>query len=660
LLHNIYYITVLKYGMIIPMKHGSCAHLKMRLWQAVVAGLFGIFLIVLMRFPISHLILIGLGVLTFAVMLFSGWHIYLNAAKTLLKLHTNMNTLVTLGTGAAWIYSMLIVIWPKLVPQAAGHVYFEAAVIILAFIDLGAALEIRARGKTSQAIRRLIGLQVKTAKVIRGKKEIEIPIEKIKVGDVLHVRPGEKIAIDGEIIEGQSTIDESMLTGEPMPVTKKIGDKVVGATINKTGSFLFKATHIGKDTVLAQIIKLVQEAQNTKPPIGKLADKVVAIFVPLVIIIAIITAVLWMPQASFMLVTAMSVLIIACPCALGLATPISIIVGMGKAAECGVLIRNGDALQGACKLTTIVLDKTGTITKGQPEIVGLHPAQDFSAELLLQYAASIEADSEHPLASSIISRAKEKNIKLLKAENFKAIVGQGITATIQNKNVLLGNADLLAKHNIAFVKTGRDVSATPIFLAIDNQMVGSITINDPIKKDSQGAIAKLKQLGLQVVMITGDKETVAKEIAQDVGIDNVIAEVLPHDKAAHVKMLQSQNETVGMVGDGINDAPALAQADIGFAIGAGTDVAIESADITLIPSSIASVVNAISVSKATMRNIKQNLFGAFIYNVLAIPIAAGVLYPFIGMLLNPMIAGAAMALSSLTVVSNANRLRYLR
>ena len=633
---------------------------KIRLWQAAVAGLFGILLIILMRFHIPHQVLLALGILTFGVMIFSGWHIYLNAAKSLLKLRTNMNTLVTLGTGAAWVYSMLIVIWPKLVPQAAGHVYFEAAVIILAFIDLGAALEIRARGKTSEAIRRLIGLQVKTARVMRGKKELEIPIEKIMVGDILRVRPGEKIAIDGEIIEGGSSIDESMLTGEPMPVAKRIGDKVVGATINKTGSFLFKATHIGQDTVLAQIIKLVQQAQNTKPPIGKLADKVVSIFVPLVIIIAIITAVIWMPKASFMLITAMSVLIIACPCALGLATPISIIVGMGKAAEHGVLIRNGDALQGACKVTAIVLDKTGTITKGQPEIIGLHPAQDFSEKSLLQYAASIETYSEHPLAASIIAKAKEKDIELLKAEDFKAITGQGVTAKIKDKNVLLGNADLLAKHNISFVKTGRDLSETPIFLAVDNKMIGSITISDPIKEDSKAAIAKLKQLGLKVVMITGDKETAANEIAEQVGVDNVIAEVLPQDKAAHVKMLQSQNEIVGMVGDGINDAPALAQADIGFAIGAGTDVAIESADITLIASSIESVVDAISISKATMRNIKQNLFGAFVYNVLAIPIAAGVLYPFIGMLLNPMIAGAAMALSSLTVVSNANRLRYLQ
>jgi Cu+-exporting ATPase len=531
------------------MEHHGCARcgIKMRLWQAGIAGIFGIFLIVLMHFQIPRLWLITLGILTFAVMSFAGFHIYFDAGKSLLKLRANMNTLVALGIGAAWIYSMIIVIWPKLVPQAGGYVYFEAAVIILAFINLGTALETHIRGK----------------------------------------------------------------------------------------------------------IKLLEQTQNTKTPISKLTDRVIMVFVPLVIILAIGTAIFWIPNARFMMVTAVSVLIIASPRALSLAVPMAVNIGMGKAAERGVLIKYGDVLQGVCKLTTIILDKTGTITKGKPEIIGLHPTKDFSEELLLKYAASVEMHSEHPLAASIIAKAKERNIELLKAENFKAVIGKGVSATIENKSVVLGNAKLLGQHKVAFVKTGRDLSETPIFLAVDKKVVGAITINDPIKEDSKDAISKLKQLGLKVVMLTGDKETAANEIAQQVGIEYIIAEVLPQDKAAHVKILQSQNESVGMVGDGINNASALTQANVGFAIGAG-------ADITLMSSSINSVVDAIIISRATMRNIKQNLFGAFVYNMLAIPIAAGILYPFIGMLLNPMIAGAALALSSLTVVMNANRLRYLR
>ena len=648
-----------------------------KLTKAITAGVFGILLILFMQIkfipPISvqtgQLIWFCLGFFTFIVMLITGGHIYRNAIKNLFKLHVTMDTLVAIGTGAAWVYSMIIVLWPTIVPAHSQHVFFEAAIIIIAFIDLGAALEMRARGKTSKAIERLIGLQAKTASVILDNKEIEIPIESIQIGDIIKVRPGEKIPIDGEIIEGHSTIDESMLTGEPIPILKKIHDKVIGSTINKTGSFLFKATHIGKDTVLAQIIKLVQNAQTTKPPIAKLVDRVSSIFVPSVIIISIITALGWFftgQSAGFIFITSMTVLVIACPCALGLATPISIIIGMGKAAEYGILIRNGEALQRASKLTTIVLDKTGTITKGQPEVSALFPIKGIPENTLLQYALSLENDSEHPLAEAIIQAAKAKNIEPLAIKNFQAIAGQGISATLREKTILLGNQKLMAANNIALNTIEKksdeleDLGHTVIFLAINQKLSGIISITDTIKTDSKAAIQRLKNRGLKVVMLTGDNQTAANKIAKQVGIEHVIANVMPQDKAQQIKNLQEKNEIIGMVGDGINDAPALAQADVGFAIGTGTDIAIESADITLIRSTIHSAADAISISTAVMRNIKQNLFGAFIYNSLGIPIAAGILYPFIGLLLNPMIAGAAMALSSVTVVSNANRLRFFK
>jgi len=491
----------------------------------------------------------------------------------------------------------------------------------------------------------------------------------VGLDETLRVRPGERIAVDGIVIEGHSSIDESMLTGEPVPVQKQAGDEVVTGTINKTGTFLFQAKRIGKNTVLSQIIEMVRTAQASKPAIGRLVDKVAAAFVPSVLIIAIITFLAWInfgtgdQVTTFAVVTAMTVLIIACPCALGLATPISIMAGVGKAAEFGTLIRNGDALQQAGKLNTIVLDKTGTVTEGRPSVTSVLALDDWTEEKLLQWGASIEKGSEHPLAEAIVTAANERRLILVKAEEFSAIAGHGVEALVEGKPVLLGNRKLLSDRAIdisaleasALELTHR--AQTPMFMAVDNKAAGLIGVSDAIKKDSSEAIRRMHDLGLKVVLLTGDNRVTAEAVAKQVGIDEVIAEVLPQEKADKVAALQAQGESVGMVGDGINDAPALARADVGFAVGTGTDVAIESADITLMRGSLLSVVDAIAISKATVRNIKQNLFGAFIYNSLGIPIAAGVLYPFIGMLLNPMIAGGAMAMSSLTVVTNANRLR---
>ncbi|MEM9243864.1 MAG: heavy metal translocating P-type ATPase [Pseudomonadota bacterium] len=654
------------------------AYLKKLVRQTVIAGVLGIILLLLGLSPwqpplttsTGQLIWIVLGVITAAVIYYAGGHIYKSALKAFLNHHATMDTLITVGTGAAWLYSMIISFMPALVPTNARHVYFEASLIILAFINLGALLERRARGKTSQAIKGLINLQAKTAKRINpdGSEE-QVEIEQLLVGDIIRVHPGEKIAVDGEIIEGHSTIDESMLTGESMPVNKKNGDSVFGSTINKTGSFLFKATKVGKDTALAQIITLVQNAQNTKPPIAKLADSVSAYFVPTVIIIAVLTALIWFNlgfSSGFILVAAMSVLIIACPCALGLAAPISVIVGMGKSAEHGILIRNGEALQKASQLDAIILDKTGTITKGEPEVVNIVAKDTIDQQTLLQIAASLEQHSEHPLAHAIVTKARQEKLELKKVDGFEAITGHGIKAVFAEKLVLIGNDKLMRAHHITIDKSAEEadqlasLAQTPIYLAIDGQLAGMISIADPIKAEAKQAIRQLKNMGLSLIMITGDHQKTANAVAAQVGIDQVIAEVLPKDKADQVKKLQANKKIVAMVGDGINDAPALAQADVGFAIGAGTDVAIESADVTLIGSSIQGIVNAIMISKATMRNIKQNLFGAFIYNSIGIPVAAGILYPLIGALLNPMIAGAAMAASSLTVVSNANRLRAFR
>ncbi len=611
------------------------------------------------------------GALTFSVMFFAGKHFFVGAWQSFKNHSANMDTLIALGTGTAWVYSIAVIAVPELIPDMARHVYFEATAMIIGLINLGLALEVKARGRTSEAIKRLIGLQPKTARVLRDGIESDIPIEQVQLHDIVRVRPGEKIPVDGVIQEGQTAIDESMLTGEPMPVVKNTGDEVVTGTLNKTGSILFKATRVGKDTALAQIIKMVKRAQNSKPPIGRLADIISAYFVPVVMITAVISALAWLnfgpePALAFAIVSATTVLIIACPCALGLATPMSVMVGVGKAAEAGVLIRNGAALQTASKITAMILDKTGTITEGAPMVTDIVVANASNEDSILQLAASMESSSEHPLAMAIVESATAKGLPLNRAENFNAIAGHGATATIQNQRLLLGNEKLMRDRNIdisGYIETAQQLASeakTPVYFAIDEQLAAVIAVSDPIKHDSVAAIKRLQSNGIRVVMLTGDNRLTAKAVAEKVGITEFFAEVLPEDKAQKVAELQQQGEVVGMTGDGINDAPALALANVGFAIGTGTDVAIESADITLMRGSLHGLADAIAVSKATLRNIKQNLFGAFIYNVAGVPFAAGVLYPFFGLLLSPVIAGAAMAFSSLTVVMNANRLRLFK
>lgn len=611
------------------------------------------------------------GILTFGVMYFSGKHFYVGAWKSFKNHSANMDTLIALGTGTAWVYSMVVVFAPDAVPLMARHVYFEATAMIIGLIDLGLALEIKARGKTSEAIKRLIGLQAKTATVVRDNKEVQIGIEQVLFNDIVKVKPGEKIPVDGVVLEGHTSIDESMLTGEPMPVEKAEEDEVVAGTLNKSGMIMFKATRVGKDTALAQIINMVKRAQNSKPPIGRLADVISAFFVPVVMIISVLSALAWLnfgpePAIAFAIVSATTVLIIACPCALGLATPMSVMVGVGKAAEAGVLIRNGEALQTASKITAMILDKTGTITEGAPKVTDIVLAKATDEKDVLQLAASLESGSEHPLAQAIVESALDKDIELLKIEAFNAITGFGVEANCNNKALLFGNDKLMKLKGIdltGFVEQAQSLAKeakTPMYFAVDGELAAIIAVADPIKSDSISAIKRLQANGIRVIMLTGDNKETAAAVAKKAGISEFLAEVLPEDKANKVKELQEGGEIVGMTGDGINDAPALALADVGFAIGTGTDVAIESADITLMRGSLHGLADAIAVSKATLRNIKQNLFGAFVYNVAGIPFAAGVLYPFFGILLSPVIAGAAMAFSSLTVVSNANRLRLFK
>ncbi|MBV2128887.1 heavy metal translocating P-type ATPase [Rheinheimera sp. SM2107] len=611
------------------------------------------------------------GILTFGVMYFSGKHFYVGAWKSFKNHSANMDTLIALGTGTAWVYSMVVVFAPDAVPLMARHVYFEATAMIIGLIDLGLALEIKARGKTSEAIKRLIGLQAKTATVVRDNKEVQIGIEQVLFNDIVKVKPGEKIPVDGVVLEGHTSIDESMLTGEPMPVEKAEEDEVVAGTLNKSGMIMFKATRVGKDTALAQIINMVKRAQNSKPPIGRLADVISAFFVPVVMIISVLSALAWLnfgpePAIAFAIVSATTILIIACPCALGLATPMSVMVGVGKAAEAGVLIRNGEALQTASKITAMILDKTGTITEGAPKVTDIVLAKATDEKDVLQLAASLESGSEHPLAQAIVESALDKDIELLKIEAFNAITGFGVEANCNNKALLFGNDKLMKLKGIdltGFVEQAQSLAKeakTPMYFAVDGELAAIIAVADPIKSDSISAIKRLQANGIRVIMLTGDNKETAAAVAKKAGISEFLAEVLPEDKANKVKELQEGGEIVGMTGDGINDAPALALADVGFAIGTGTDVAIESADITLMRGSLHGLADAIAVSKATLRNIKQNLFGAFVYNVAGIPFAAGVLYPFFGILLSPVIAGAAMAFSSLTVVSNANRLRLFK
>jgi Cu+-exporting ATPase len=620
--------------------------------------------------PVGQVFWLLIGLATLSVLIYSGGHFFIGAWKALRLHNANMDTLIALGTGTAWVYSIIVAAFPAAVPSLAQHAYFEAAAIIIALINFGSALEMRARGKTSEAIKRLIGLQPKTARVVRDGQEIDLPIDAIGLAETLRVRPGERIAVDGLLIEGHSTIDESMLTGEPLPVVKQQGDEVVAGTINLSGTFLYQSRRIGKDTVLAQIIEMVRQAQATKPAIGRLADKVAAVFVPTVLIIAVITFLVWFNLGqslgiSYAIVATMTVLIIACPCALGLATPISIMVGVGRAASLGILIRNGEALQQAGRLTTVVLDKTGTVTQGKPALTQLATYENASEEEVLLLAASLEAVSEHPLAQAVVAAAQTRELSLSPVEKFLATAGQGVSGEVLGQQIHVGNLRFMHANDVP-CDTGQidaqamaDAAQTLIFVARNMQLIGILAVSDPIKPDSTEAIQRLHSIGLKVVMITGDIQRTAEAVARQVGIDEVIAEVQPQDKGNKVAALQQQHRIVAMVGDGINDAPALAQADVGFAIGSGTDIAIESADITLMRGSLHGVADAIAISRATVRNIKQNLFGAFIYNSLGIPVAAGILYPVMGLLLNPMIAGAAMALSSVTVVSNANRLRFV-
>lgn len=612
-----------------------------------------------------------IALLTLAVLFYSGGHFFINALKLLRVKQTNMDTLIALGTGSAWLYSCVVIDYSGQLPSLSAHAYFEASAIILAFINLGNALETRARGKTSSAIRALIGLQPRTARVVRDGRECDIAIDQVGLGETLRARPGEKIAVDGVVLEGHSNIDESMLTGEAMPVEKLPGAVVAAGTINQQGSFLYKATRIGRDTALAQIIFSVRQAQNAKPAIARLADKISSIFVPSVVAIAAFTFIIWLifgpnPALGYAFVTAMTVLVIACPCALGLATPISVMVAVGRAAQMGILIRKGEALQSAGKITCLVLDKTGTVTAGKPSLATVTAFDGYSEDQVLQLAASLESGSEHPLAAAIIAAAAAKNLKLDKVRRFHASAGHGISGRIAEQEYLFGNTALMAEHGInsnQYSQKLAELSAqgqTAMLLSVDKYIAGIVSVSDPIKADSEQAIRQLLKQGIRVLMVTGDNEITAKAIAAQAGISEVRAQVLPQEKALVVKELQARGEIVGMVGDGINDAPALAQADVGFAIGTGTDVAIESADIVLLQGSLLKVREAIKLSKLTVANIKQNLLGAFFYNTIGIPVAAGLLYPLFGILLNPMIAGAAMAMSSVTVVSNANRLRWIK
>ena len=649
------------------------------MYKAKIAGGFGAFLMIgehlewlpMMGMAHSQFFWTVIAVLTLMIMGYCGGHFYTGAYQSFRLRQYNMDTLIALGTGSAWLYSCVMIDYYMAFPALSQHAYFEAAVVILAFINLGNALETQARGKTSGAIRQLLGLQPRTARVVRDGVEMDVPIEEVGLGETLRVRPGEKIPVDGVLVEGHSSVDESMLTGESMPVEKTVGAHVAGGTMNQTGSFLFTATRIGRDTALAQIIKSVRLAQNSKPKIARLADQIASIFVPVVVSISAATFLLWLifggeGALSYAFVSSMTVLVIACPCALGLATPISVMVAVGRAAQSGILIRKGEALQTAGKLNCIILDKTGTVTQGKPRVAKVLAFGEFDETTVLQLAASLESGSEHPLAGSILEAAKAQDLKLTRVKQFQSITGRGVSGQCKEQALLFGNKTLMLEQQIpvddyiCVLQELSQLGQTPMLLAVDGQIAGIISVSDPIKDDSAEAVRELKKLGVRLIMVTGDNDITANAIAKQAGITEVKAQVLPEYKAAVVRELQRIGYCVGMVGDGINDAPALAQADVGMAIGGGTDVAIESADIVILQGSLLKVAEAMKLSSATLVNIKQNLLGAFFYNTISIPLAAGLFYPLFGVLLNPMIAGLAMAMSSVTVVSNANRLRWMK
>lgn len=612
-------------------------------------------------------------ILATPVQFWAGLSFYKATIPALKHRTANMDTLVVIGTTVAYLYSLVVTAFPSLVMSAGLEVmpYFDVSTVVIGLILLGRYFEARAKGQTSEAIKKLIGLQAKTARVLRDGKEIDLPVEEVKIGDTLRVRPGEKIPVDGKIVDGESSIDESMITGESIPVDKAKGDEVIGSTINKTGTFLYKANKIGQDTMLAQIVKLVQEAQGSKAPIQRLADAISAYFVPIVIMLAIATFVVWYnfgpsPVLLKALLNMVAVLIIACPCAMGLATPTAIMVGTGKGAEHGILIKDAESLETAHKIDTVIFDKTGTLTKGKPEVTDVIALNDFKQADLLSFAASLEKGSEHSLAEAILDYAAKEGTTFKKVEKFKAVPGHGVEGNIGASNIFFGNRRMMTREKVNMEKAEDQVKVletegkTVMMLGLNGKLVGLIAVADPIKESAREGLEALKKMGIEVVMVTGDNLRTANAIAKQIGIDNVIAEVLPQDKEAEVRKIQQQGKTVAMIGDGINDAPALVAANIGIAMGSGTDVAIESADITLVNKDLRTIAKSVKLSKRIMSTIRMNLFWAFGYNIILIPVAMGVLYPFFQILLNPIFASAAMALSSISVVTNSLRLKGVK
>ena len=650
----------------------AIATMKRFRWQAIVALLVGVPVMVwgmigdnMMVSDDNRSLWLVIGLVTLAVMVFAGGHFYRSAWKSLKNATATMDTLVALGTGVAWLYSMSVNLWPQWFPMEARHLYYEASAMIIGLINLGHMLEARARQRSSKALEKLLDLTPPSARVVSEEGEKSVPLADVQPGMTLRLTTGDRVPVDGVISQGEAWLDEAMLTGEPIPQQKTDGDTLHAGTVVQDGSVLFTASAVGSQTTLARIIRMVRQAQSSKPEIGQLADKISAVFVPAVVVIALFSAAIWYffgpaPQIVYTLVIATTVLIIACPCALGLATPMSIISGVGRAAEYGVLVRDADALQRASQLDTIVFDKTGTLTEGKPQVVAVKTFADVDESTALRLAAALEQGSSHPLARAIIEKAADSQLPVV--NNFRTLRGLGVSGEAEGHTLLLGNQALLNEQKIATAAVENEIAAqasqgtTPVLLAIDGQVAALFAIRDPLRSDSVAALARLHRQGYRLVMLTGDNPTTANAIAKEAGIDEVIAGVLPDGKADAIKRLQSQGHQVAMVGDGINDAPALAQADVGIAMGGGSDVAIETAAITLMRHSLNGVADALAISKATLRNMKQNLLGAFVYNSLGIPIAAGILWPLTGTLLNPVVAGAAMALSSITVVSNANRL----